>query len=147
MAEKLLVLTLIMSPQEKVWSWCRTWQQNVLQSHHTSQREEWVSRNVNACLKLWDMFFLSFFFNVLLKNFPIRSVSLALIAGTWKSSLIRFSTWQWHVCFLSDFILFILWEASKAVVVLFNGYPELPYIYIGWKHLGSNLFSFTGQCS
>ena len=88
-----------------------------------------------------------FFFNVLLKNFPIRSVSLALIAGTWKSSLIRFSTWQWHVCFLSDFILFILWEASKAVVVLFNGYPELPYIYIGWKHLGSNLFSFTGQCS
>lgn len=33
-----------------------------------------------------------FFFNVLLKNFPIRSVSVALVAGTWKSSLIRFST-------------------------------------------------------
>ena len=40
---------------------------------------------------VFSLFFF-FFFNVLLKNFPIRSVSLALVAGTWKSSLIRFST-------------------------------------------------------
>ena len=79
------------------------------------------------CEHVWNCgtcFFSPFFLNVLLKNFPTGSVSLALIAGTWKSNLIRFSTCQWHVCFLRNFVLFILWGVLKVLDVLFNGYPK-----------------------